>query len=467
MTMATASGSAMTGAAPRRVTVIAPHTRMDVALPPHVTVAELVPQLAALTGLDTDEAGASGWLLSRLGADPLEPAESVTSAGVRDGELLYLVPRGAQLPPAVFDDVVDAVADDAERRAGAWRPSDTARTGLLVGVVALAAGLAVSLTTGPPWTLTSVVLAAAALAGLVLGAILSRSAHPARSNVGATVCASAVASAGLAAATAVAVGTPVTRFGWPELLGAAAAVAFTAGLASALVSRFSRAFAATCVVALVAAFAAAAAGLFGGAGTAAVLITLAFGVTWMMPMTALRLARLAPAPVPADMEQFRAEEGPVMGRDIVDRAIRAERNLDALTAGQAAVVLGAAVAVVTRGGVAGLVLAGLAGLAFLLRSRLPRGRAQRRVLVVGGLLILVLTALTTGLRYHWQPPLAFAVGGVAVTAMAFAYAARAERQPSLYVARALDVVEFLALASILPVTGAVLDLYSLVRGLGG
>ena len=46
-------------------------------------------------------------------------------------------------------------------------------------------------------------------------------------------------------------------------------------------------------------------------------------------------------------------------------------------------------------------------------------------------------------------------------------AARAERQPSLYVARALDVVEFVALASILPITGAVLDLYGLVRGLGG
>ena len=50
------------------------------------------------------------------------PARPVP-AGVRDGELLYLRPRGAEPPELAFDDVVDAVATATQRTGGPLAPA--------------------------------------------------------------------------------------------------------------------------------------------------------------------------------------------------------------------------------------------------------------------------------------------------------------------------------------------------------
>ncbi len=455
------------GAAPRRVTVVAPHTRVDVALPQLVTMAELVPQLVTLSGLHEDPAGAAGWQLSRLGAAPLDAADSVTSAGLRDGEMLYLVPRGAQLPPAVFDDVVDAVADDAEHRAGNWRPEDTVRAGVLIGAVTAGAGLAAAPAAGNR-LLAAVLLGLGAAVALVAGALLGRTGGDDRTPVGGAMAAVGVAAAALAAALIVAADTAVRRFGAPELLGGAAATVFTAGAAAALIPRYARHFATLASVAVVATVAAAAATPAGGPRVAAVTAAIALSVTAALPMTALRLVRLTPAPVPADMESFRADEGPVVLDDVVARAHRAEHALDALIAGQTAVLLGCAVPLSTGGGTAGRWLAATIGAALLLRARLPRGRSQRYTLLLGGTGALGAAVVAAGAAAGWQPAAGFAAGGALATAVAFAYTARARRrQPSPYVARILDVAEFLAYAAVLPIAAAVLGAYTALRGIGG
>ena len=77
----------MTVTAGRRITVVAPHTRMDLSLPAGSTIAELVPQLVRLAGTrGTQSTMAGGWELRRLGGPSLTPSSTVDGSGIRDGE---------------------------------------------------------------------------------------------------------------------------------------------------------------------------------------------------------------------------------------------------------------------------------------------------------------------------------------------------------------------------------------------
>jgi hypothetical protein len=115
-------------AAPRRITVVSPQARVDVALPLESTLAELLPQLVAMAGTETVEAGV-GWTLSRLGEADLPGGATVARSGIRDGEVLYLTPRRREAAPLVFDDVVDAIAGGVDRSGRRWAAGTTRRCG--------------------------------------------------------------------------------------------------------------------------------------------------------------------------------------------------------------------------------------------------------------------------------------------------------------------------------------------------
>src|SRR4051812_42980098 len=95
-----------------RVTIVAPHTRVDLALPSDAPLADLLPTVLryAGDGLADDPAARHGWVLSRMGGPALPIDRSPLQLEVVDGELLYLRPRGDEFTEPVFDDVVDAVA---------------------------------------------------------------------------------------------------------------------------------------------------------------------------------------------------------------------------------------------------------------------------------------------------------------------------------------------------------------------
>ena len=67
-----------------RVTVVAPRTRIDVALPADVAVADLLPMLLDMAKEATPDGGArhGGWCLARLGDSPLDPSRTLASLGV-------------------------------------------------------------------------------------------------------------------------------------------------------------------------------------------------------------------------------------------------------------------------------------------------------------------------------------------------------------------------------------------------
>src|SRR4051812_6511967 len=161
-------------ATPRRVTVVAPHTRADVALPVEATVAEVVQQLTRLMSVDAeDPTGSSGgWLLTRLGREPFDEEQLVAASGIRDGDLLYLTSRRSRLPAVVFDDVVDAIASAAES-SDRWGPARTRRAALVGGLASVVVGLVALLSAGPPWGLPTLVAAALALLLLLSAASLA------------------------------------------------------------------------------------------------------------------------------------------------------------------------------------------------------------------------------------------------------------------------------------------------------
>ncbi|MGH8880552.1 MAG: EsaB/YukD family protein, partial [Stackebrandtia sp.] len=143
-----------------KVTIVSPHTRMDVALPSHIPLAELQAELLEQAAASpegeyfvTDGVAAGGWTLARLGHAPLDPDLSCAQLAIADGEELYFRKAGDSAPAAVFDDVVDAVATAAANRSGPWRNSTTRHIGLIAAAGAI--GVAV-------WTATTVGNAAAA-----------------------------------------------------------------------------------------------------------------------------------------------------------------------------------------------------------------------------------------------------------------------------------------------------------------
>src|SRR3954470_12735805 len=134
-----------------RVTISAPQRRVDVALPEHVPLAELLPEVLrhAGEGLADDGEKHGGWLLRRTDGVALATGQGLFPQGVRDGEVLHLVPARDDWPELEYDDVVEAIAEGARRRGSAWTPASTRTATLAAAGVLLALGLVGLLVAGP------------------------------------------------------------------------------------------------------------------------------------------------------------------------------------------------------------------------------------------------------------------------------------------------------------------------------
>ncbi|WP_405103211.1 type VII secretion integral membrane protein EccD [Micromonospora sp. NBC_01412] len=455
-----------TAIAPRRVTVVAPHARLDVSLPVQSTVAELLPQLVRLLATNADRTGGVGWELRRFGGPPLDGAVTVSSAGMRDGEVLYLGTVDRRATPMLFDDVVDAIASAAADRPGVWRAATSRRVG---GAVAALAFTAVAVAVGYSGlaALTTALLAGVlALALLVSGGAVSR----------------AFGDRGLGAAVA-AGGVPAAMIGGLSVTGGLdAAMGLTAGrLALACAAATLYTALAAVVVAeqrFAAAAVAAAVGSLGAlagllttaspASVAAVTCCAAVMASPTLPMLALRLGRLPLPGVPTDAEAFRRDERPTLGPEVVGDTETAGRVLTGLLCGLAVIVACCAGVLLLTGGHWAWALAGLAGAVLLLRARAYVGLGQRAALLLAGAGSVLGLAARAGLAGGPGTRLFLAALLLVTGVVCATYAVRAAANtPSPYWGRLLDVVEFLALVSLVPVAGAVLDIYGAVRAWGG
>ncbi|NAZ74689.1 hypothetical protein GTQ99_04520 [Kineococcus sp. T13] len=245
------------------VRLITPTGALDLTLPGNRPVAELIDELTThllpatstpTTARATPPAvqpAADGWVLHRLGQSALAPAQPLSAAGIRDGDVLYLSPAQEPRPAQRVDDPLHALAAGAAG-AGRWSPTSAravATTTLTLSALAAAALLqrlyptalalplllAAALLASAAWSRrhpgTAAIGAAAALAALPAwaGAGLALAAT---FNAGAPAQLALSATAVLLGAAAAMVCAPQARTWWVCAWTLAAATAFTATLAA-------------------------------------------------------------------------------------------------------------------------------------------------------------------------------------------------------------------------------------------
>ncbi|MFC5940916.1 type VII secretion integral membrane protein EccD [Micromonospora harpali] len=458
-----------------RVTISAPQRRVDVALPEQVPLAELLPEVLrhAGEGLADDGERHGGWVLRRTDGAVLATAQALLPQGVRDGEVLHLVPARAQWPELEYDDVVEAIVDGARRRGAAWSPAATRCAALAGAAVPLGVGLLAVLAAGrgPGWPVAGGV----AVLLTVAGAVASRAYGD--GATGATLGGYALPYAFAAGALAVSSGDPVGPvaplpwLGAPELLAGAVSLLLVAVLGLLGVASRARVFVAGATVGAGGALAALGGLTLTAGGAAAVLLCALVFALGALPLLAIRLGKmpLPPITLPGD-----GGPGADAARDLPDRArvhaavARTEEMLTGMLLGHAVLVAGAVVVLVTAGGVAGRLLVAVVCAVLLLRSRLFVAVRHRVPPVVAGLAGAVLLGGVLAVGSGPVGRLALAVGGLAVALLAVAAGTTyAQRPASPYLGRAADLVDTALVVSVVPVACAVLDLYEQARGLLG
>lgn len=375
-----------------RVTVLAPHTQVDLAMPADVPVAELVPmlteRLVRMPANGRVPRLPEVWCLAGAAGSELPADATLGALGVLDGDLLRLRPRSVAPAPPVFDDPVDAVAraDEHGRQPLAMRPwaSHAAqRTALAVALFAApGAALAVAAARGTdaaPNPAAALIAGATAVLALWLAALTAR-----RGGVAAVPL--ALAAVGLTAVT-----------GWAAVPGEPGpthvlVTVALGGIAAAVALVMLRAGVAL-LVALIASSALAGAALavatlLGGsaAGVAASAAAVALAVGPLLPRLSARLAGLPPPVIVADFrELLQADDrGVQQPEELFDRTGLAHDYLAGLVAATAAVAAVGAVLAGLSGGWASPLFAGVVVAVLLLRSRGYVSAAPVLTLLIAG-----------------------------------------------------------------------------------
>ncbi|MFC4942754.1 type VII secretion integral membrane protein EccD [Pseudonocardia sp. GCM10023141] len=445
-----------------RLTVLAPRTRVDVALPADVPVAELLPMVLELVGEPAPVPAGPvrrplPWRLSGAAGGPLPVAATLAELGVLDGELLRVGPADAAPPPPVFDDPVDALAATAGSGSAGEHPFPAA---VVLTLVVAAAGM---LAWTVPGLIGAGVAAVAAAVAVAHAARLVREPGPVPRTTGSDAArTAALAAVPLAAAAGWAASGPS---GGVLLAVTAAGVA---AAAAQVVLRVVAPVLVGIVVAAVPAAAAAVAVRFGVAPAAAAAAVAAVAVAAgpILPRIALRLAGLPRPLVPADGDELvDADSGPDLlpPHELAERADLARGYLAGLVGGWATVAAAGAATAAAGSGWAGPAVAGVTVAVLALRSRGYADRAPTRASLLAAITAAVALAVLLGGRdAAIARPLAGVVllvaGGAGLLAMG-----RPRRVGSPVARRAVDWLEALLVTAAVPLAFGAMDLYRIFR----
>jgi type VII secretion integral membrane protein EccD len=469
-----------------RVTIAAPQRRIDIALPEQVPLAELLPELLRHAGEGLADEGErhGGWLLRRTDGGPLQANQALVVQGVRDGELLHLVPARAEWPELEYDDVVEAIADGARRRGAAWSGAATRAATLVAASVLLAGGLLAALRGVPEVRLAALAALGVAVLLSLAGVVASRAYGdaPAGAALGAWSMPYAFVggSALVASGDPVGVLPPISWLGAPELLvgsvtGLLAALLGAVGVAAGL-----RAFAAGVAVGLLGALTALLAFVLSAGAAAGILMSVLVCGIGVVPLLAIRLGKLPTPPITLPTGAAAAEGFPAAGQPLDAARERPERGrvfasvarteelLTGMLAGHAVLAATAALVLVTAGGFAGRLLTAVSAAALLLRSRLFVTVRQRVPLVLAGLAGVAVLGTALAIESGETVLLTLTAAGLLLALVTTgAGSTYSRRPPSPYLSRAADLLDTLMVVSVVPVACAVLGLYDRARGLLG
>jgi type VII secretion integral membrane protein EccD len=338
-----------------RLTVLAPRTSVDVALPADVPVADLVPMVLELVGEPARGAAPRPWRLCGAAGGLLPPAATLSQLGVLDGELLRIAPQGTTPAPPTFDDPVEAVAATAD-------PAGTARRRC-----GAAAVLVLSL-------VASVLLAEGTVVAAFAGALVAA--------VGVTVVARSAGDRSLALVTALAAVPPAAAAGWAllpttdtpvRLLLAALLAGITAVAGQVALRVVASALIGVTVAAVPVVLGCLAVAVFHAPAmtTSVAAGTLALVLGPVLPRIALRLAGLPRPVVPADSGELADSDNAsdvLPPEELAERAALARGHLAGLVAGTAVVAAAGAV-IAAQTGWAGPAVAAVTVAVLALRSR--------------------------------------------------------------------------------------------------
>lgn len=447
-----------------RVTVVAPQTRIDVAMPADVTVADLLPMLLEMARERSPDGGSrhGGWCLARLGDAALDPSRTLASAGVVDGDLLQLRRRSDSPPPPLFDDVVDAIAVANPDSYRPWTPATARGLGQVAGGLALAAA-AVALFLAGHGVAPAITAGASAVLAVAIGGVVARAFGD--HGTGVLIAAGGLPMAFVAGLYAV----PGQRLDRPNLLLACTLTLVVATAAILVLGSGVTTFVAVASAAALAAAAALAGTLIAHpvAGIAAATASVTLVLLSALPRLTIQLARLPIPQVPRGAEDLKEDTGFPDYASIERRAGLAHQYLTGMIIGCGAVVAICAVIMAGSGRMAAIVLAVVVTAVMLLRARTYANGTQAIALLAAGLasaagLVLTWMAHADGLALNlWVfATLVLLAAAAVVLGVVFP---RHRFSPVLR--RSVDVTEAVLIASVLPVALAVLDLYSTIRHL--
>ncbi|GAA0263781.1 type VII secretion integral membrane protein EccD [Cryptosporangium japonicum] len=442
-----------------RITLAAPRRRVDLALPEAPSLAELLPTLLrhAGEGLADDGQAHGGWLLRRSDGGPLDPEKTLGEQGIRDGEVLHLVPQRTEWPELDYDDLADAVAAGARRQGRAWSPAATRLTGLIFAASLFLLGLVAVLSAGPASAVGAVLLAMA-VAFVGIGGLLSRVLSD---SVAGAIVSIVGLPYGFVGGAVLASGS--TRMGWlttEQVLFGSVCLLVVAALGYLAVGDVGWAFVGAFVTGLF--------GVLGGGlpgtpprGAAAVVVGVALLVVPMLPLVAMRMGRVPLPTLPRSADELMADVSPGPSRRAVYAAVaRADDVLTGALLG-IAVVIGVGFVVLARTrDVTAAVLVGVVALALMLRARLLATVRQRVPLLVAG--VVGVGCVTLFVLDASVGPLVFVgVGGVALAA-GVVYS---RRPPSPYFGRLAELLDVALVLAVVPLICGVLGLFGYVQSL--
>ncbi|GAA2207384.1 type VII secretion integral membrane protein EccD [Nonomuraea monospora] len=452
-----------------QVTIVGPGRKADLTLPADIPLPHVLPGLLRMLGEVGGEAASSpGWVLQRLGGEPLDLEQSLSALGVLDAEILYLRPRESPLPPAIFDDVADVVATGVRQGPGNWTAAHTRTAGAASAAALLVLGAAGLALAGLPPLISTIVFAVFALLLIATGTVLSRALGASMS--GALIGYAALPYGFLAGLFALAGSANPAGTGAPHLLAALACTALTSALAGTAIASGTSGFLGTAIAASCGASGAAVVMVTGAApaGVAAVAIAVLLALSPLVPSIAFRLARVPLPALPTTAEELRADNQRLDAAAVQERTLIAQRNATGLVIAVALSVLLAQSLLVPHDALTSYIMSVTLSVTLILRARVFSGRGQRIWLIgsgVAGLAMVacalsakggVIGALVVALALLWAALLAVGVGTRLATG-----------KPSPFWGRAVDILEVVLVVELFPLAADVLEIYSWVRGLSG
>ncbi|MFS8101560.1 type VII secretion integral membrane protein EccD [Lentzea alba] len=455
-----------------RVTVVAPRTRIDVALPADVAVADLLPMLLDMAREATPDGGVrhGGWCLAKLGDSPLDPARTLASLGVVDGELLQLRRRNENPPPPLYDDVVDAIAESDPDSFRPWTKETAQKFGHLAGALALIAAAVALFLSGPiaqgdsgSGLAAAIAGAVAAIAALAAGATISRAYGSTSTGVLIAACGS-LPMAFVAGFHAV----PGVGFNPKMLLASALLMIFAWGgilLIGQGVTVFIAAATGGTLVAL--AFLVATFVEHPLAGVAAGTGAVALAALSLLPRLTLQLAKIPPPVVPTNAEDLKEDSGFPEYAVIERRTAVAHEYLTGMIVGTGLVAALAAIVAAGADTVWGPIYGVVVAIVLMMRGRAYANGAQAVALLTTGMFAaagILLGWLISSTEFN---RIAFVFGtlvilGAASLVLGVVFPGQKFSPP---LRRTVDIIEAILIASVVPLALAVMDMYSVFRSL--